>query len=254
MINPLGLSLIMLTVVFGGALVGLWLQGVLPEHHLAAETKEAVRLATALIATLTALVLSLLVSSAKNSFDQFDEELTQNAARVVMLDRTLAEYGAETAELRAVLKSSFARRIELLFPSDPAAQRAVAGPASIPREESIDTRLLALVPAGPVQQGLQTRAVELNTEINMTRALIHAQRRDSIPVELLLVLGVWLTIIFATFGLFAPRNMVVVGTLFACAMSASGAVFLLLEMYSPFDGLLNLSSAAMRDALALLGQ
>jgi hypothetical protein len=105
-----------------------------------------------------------------------------------------------------------------------------------------------------VQEGLHARAVALNDDINLTKALMHAQRQDSIPTTLLIVVGTWLALIFATFGLFAPRNGVVVGALLACALSASGAVLLILEMHSPFTGLISLSSAPMQEALHYLGK
>jgi hypothetical protein len=231
----------------------MWLQKVLPDQHLSTDSKEVVRLATALVATISALVLGLLVSSAKGSFDRFDDELTQNAARVVMLDRTLDEYGAQTDDIRASIKAGFARRTELLFSSSAAAKNTVDGALAITQEETVDSEILALAPDGPVQQGLQARAVELNGEINMTNALIHAQREGSLPTALLVVLGGWLSLIFATFGLFAPRNAVVMWALFVCSMSAAGAVFLILEMNSPFTGLITLSSAPMYEALLYLG-
>jgi len=211
-------------------------------------------LATAFVATLSALVLSLLVSSAQASFDTFDDELTRNAASVIMLDRTLDEYGPQTDDIRTSIKAAYARRIELLFSAAVAASEKVDGSRAIALEENIDTRLRALSPVGTVQQGLQARALEINSEINKTRALIHVQREDSIPTALLVVLGGWSALIFTTFGLFAPRNAVVVGALLACALSASGAVFLILEMNSPFNGLITLSSAPMHEALLHLGR
>jgi len=252
--NPPIVASILLACVFGGALIGIWLQGVLADHHLSHETKDVVRLATALIATVTAMVLGLLVSSAKSTFDRFDDELTQNAARVVMLDRTLDEYGPETGEIRAKIKSAYQKRVDLLFSRSAADESALEGHFAVAREEAIDGQLFALTPDGPAQEGLQAQAVALNAEINLTRALMHAQREDSIPAALLLVLGAWLTVIFTTFGLFAPRNGVAVAALLACAMSASGAVFLMMEMNAPFTGLITLSSAPMRDALQFLGQ
>ena len=84
------------------------------------------------------------------------------------------------------------------------ASRAFDGASAVTQEENIDTKIFALAPDGPVQQGLQARAVELNSEINMTNVLIHAQREDSMPSALMIVLGAWLTLIFSTFGLFAP--------------------------------------------------
>jgi hypothetical protein len=254
MMNAAMVALTVLACVFGGALLGLWLQRVLPDHHLDGETKEVVRLATALIATISALVLSLLVASASSDFQRYDDELTQNAARVVMLDRTLQEYGPEADDIRAALKNRFAKRLELLYSSAEVESKTTEGWRAVAEEENLDSQLLALVPDGKVQQGLQARAVEINGDINMTYTLIHAQREDSIPPVLVIVLGAWTTLIFATFGLFAPRNPVATGALLGCAMSVAGAVFLILEMDSPFTGLITLSSAPLQEALHSLGR
>ena len=252
--SPTVVALIILVIVFGGAMCGLWLQQVLPDQHLSADTKDLVRLATALVATISALVLSLLVSSANSSFARFDDELTQNAARVIMLDRTLDEYGPSTRAIRDSLKARFERRMELVYATDAEQGRTTGRFGAIAQEENIDSRLFALDPQGPAQQGLQARALELNDEINTTNALIHVQREDSLPWPLLMVLGTWLTLIFSTFGLFAPRNPVVTGALLVCSMSAAGAVFLILELNSPFTGVIRVSIAPMREALLLLGR
>ncbi|MBP6699942.1 MAG: hypothetical protein KA135_01775 [Halioglobus sp.] len=252
--SPTVVALIILVIVFGGAMVGLWLQQVLPDQHLSADTKDVVRLATALVATISALVLSLLVSSANSSFARFDDELTQNAARVIMLDRTLDEYGPSTRAIRDSLKARFERRMELVYATEAEQAETTDRFGAVTQEENIDSRLFALDPQGPAQQGLQARALELNDEINTTNALIHVQREDSLPWPLLMVLGTWLTLIFSTFGLFAPRNPVVTGALLVCSMSAAGAVFLILELNSPFTGVIRVSIAPMREALLLLGR
>jgi hypothetical protein len=70
----------------------------------------------------------------------------------------------------------------------------------------------------------------------------------------LVVMVFWLAVIFASFGLFAPRNATVIATLFVCALSVSGAIFLILELDSPFSGLLQISDAPLRNAIAHLGQ
>ena len=252
--SPTVVALIILVIVFGGAMVGLWLQQVLPDQHLSADTKDVVRLATALVATISALVLSLLVSSANSSFARFDDELTQNAARVIMLDRTLDEYGPSTRAIRDSLKARFERRMELVYATEAEQAETTDRFGAVTQEENIDSRLFALEPQGLAQQGLHARALELNNEINTTSALIHVQREDSLPWPLLIVLGTWLTLIFSTFGLFAPRNPVVTGALLVCSMSAAGAVFLILELNSPFTGLIRVSIAPMREALLLLGR
>ena len=141
-----------------------------------------------------------------------------------------------------------------MYATEPVAHDPAAAWQAITEEQKIDARLFALASDGPVQKGLQARAVELNSEINITDALIQAQREDAMPMALLIVLGTWLTLIFATFALFAPGNPVVMGALLVCSMSAAGAVFLILELNSPFTGLITLSSAPMHEALVFLGK
>ena len=252
--SALGVASIAFVCVFGAALLGTFLGGVLPDHHLSQDTKDVVKLATALIATLAALVLSLLISSAKSSFDRMDGEIVENAARAVSLDRALADYGPETREVRALLKRSYAARIELLFPEDAVHAGEEDTPAAVVATESLQARLWELSPKNDAQRGLRSEAVEIAGEMSSTRWLLLMQKDDSIPLTLLIVLVSWLAIIFATFGLFAPRNATVVAALLVCALAASGAILLILEMNSPFAGFMKVSSAPMRDALANLGR
>src|SRR5258706_15797020 len=235
-------------------MLGLFVGDILPEHHLSSDTKDVVKLGTALIATMAALVLSLLISSAKSSFDKMDGELVENAARTVALDRVLADYGPETREIRDLLKRSYAARIALLFPTDSTRTETEDTAEAVVRTEGIRAKLWALSPQNDAQRGLRAQGVDLISEMASTRWLLLLQKDESIPLPLLVVLVSWLGIIFATFGLFAPRNATVVAALFVCALSVSGAIFVILEMNSPFSGLMKVSSAPMRDALAQLGQ
>ena len=252
--SPLGIGLIVFACVLGAAMLGLFIGRVLPEHHLSQDTKDVVKLGTALIATMSALVLSLLISSAKSSFDLMDNELVQNAARAISLDRALADYGQETREIRDLLKRSYAARIQLLFPGDASRQAELDSPEQVVRTENIRAKLWELSPQNDAQHGLRSQALEISGEMSTTRWLLLLQKDKPIPMTLLIVLVSWLAIIFAAFGLFAPRNAMVVAALFVCALSVSGAIFLILEMNSPFAGLMKVSSAPMRDALAHLGQ
>jgi hypothetical protein len=252
--NELEIASIVFGCVFGSAMLGLFVGNALPEHHLSPESKDVVKLGTALIATLAALVLGLMVSSAESSFNREDDELVQNAARAVSLDRDLADYGPETKEIRALLKRSFAARIDLIFPSDKLQEVKEDMPASIVRTENIRARLWQLSPQNDAQRDLRSEALEIAGVMSATRWLLLLQKDEGLPMTLLVVLVLWLAIIFATFGLFAPRNATVVTALFVCALSVSGAILLILEMNSPFAGLMKISSAPMRDALANLGQ
>jgi len=100
--NSTAIRLFVFVCIFGAALLGLVLRAVLPERHLSADSKDTVRLGMGMIATMAALVLGLLVASAKNFYDTQSSELTQLSANVILLDRVLAHYGPETKEVRDI--------------------------------------------------------------------------------------------------------------------------------------------------------
>ena len=104
--RSLTISLIAFVIIFGGALVGMFLRSVLPSHHLRDDSRDVVKLATGMVGTMAALVLGLLVASAKGSFDAQNTEMIQTSADFVVLDRALAYYGSETKEAREALHST----------------------------------------------------------------------------------------------------------------------------------------------------
>ena len=106
MMSALVVSLIAFGCIFGGMLLGMVLRAVLPDHHLSAESKDALKLGIGMIATLSALVLGLLIASAKGTFDTTSSELRQTGSKIILLDRTMAGYGPETREARDVLRRS----------------------------------------------------------------------------------------------------------------------------------------------------
>src|SRR5215475_3932836 len=106
------ISCIAFACVLGGALLGMFLRASLPEHHLSADSKDFVKLGTGLIATMAALVLGLLIASAKSSYDTLRGELTQVSANVILLDRLMAHYGPETSEARHLLRDSVLRALD----------------------------------------------------------------------------------------------------------------------------------------------
>jgi len=106
--SSIAIHLIVFVCVFGAVLLGMFLRTILPEQHLSVESKETIRLGIGVIATMAALVLGLLVSSAKNFSDAQSSELTQMSADVILLDRVLAQYGPETKEARDLLRGAVA--------------------------------------------------------------------------------------------------------------------------------------------------
>jgi Protein of unknown function (DUF4239) len=246
------ISFITLVFVFGGALLGIYLRGALPQHHLSTESKDVVKLGVGLIATMAALVLGLLIASAKSSFDTQSAELTDMSSKLVLLDRVLAHYGPETKEAREALRTAGTRALERLWSKEQSGA-SQADPLSTSSEALYD-KIQALSPQTDTQRSILAQAMSLVIGLGQTRWLMYEQRATSISFPLLVVLVFWLTIIFISFGLFAPPNATVITSLFVSALSVSAAVFLILEMYSPYTGMIQVSSAPLRAALAHLGQ
>jgi hypothetical protein len=236
----------------GGVLLGMFLRSVLPAHHLSPESHEIVKLGTGLIATMAALVLGLLVASAKDSFDLQRGELIQLAADTILLDRALAHYGPEAHKARAVLREAVTKTLERVWPTD-GSRPAPFDPSASGGERLYD-EIHALAPRTDEQRAIQTQALDTAVGLGQTRWMLREQHGSSIPTPFLLVLTFWLAIIFASFGLSAPWNATVLVTLVVCALSVSGAVFLILQLDRPFEGLIQISSAPLRDALAHLGR
>jgi hypothetical protein len=222
----------------------------LPEEHLSTDTKDVVKLGIALIATMAALVLSLRIASAKGTYDTRRIQLLQISADILLLDRILANYGTETKDARAL--RSTAAALEQFWPTDR------DRPATLDRRatsvEAVYSNIQQLSPHSEAQRFLQSQALTMALDLGRTRVLLFEQLGSSIPVPFLVVLVFWLSIIFASFGVFAPRNATVIAAFFVCAMSVSGAIFLILELDQSFEGLLQVSGDPLRATLAQLGQ
>jgi hypothetical protein len=243
------ISFIVFACVLGGAVLGILLRKVLPEHHRNDESKYIVKLGTGLLATLAALVLGLLIASAKSSFDSKSDEIKQGAAKIILLDRNLRHYGPEANEARALLRRMTVDKMELTwFENGGQAGATLRGSAA--GLEEVQEKLRALVPTNDAQRWLQQRTLQLSSELAQMRWLVIDQHEGSIPTPFLVALVLWLAIIFASLGLFAPRHGTAYAVIFACALSVSSAIFLILELDRPFEGLLKISDAPLRDAIA----
>ena len=254
-LNPIAIGLIALGCTVAGTLLGMWLRPRLPEEHIRAESRDTMKLGIGLIATMTALVLGLVTASAKTSFDVVDTAVRRTAMDLLTLDRILARYGPETREVRAGFKQVVGERIENLWPSGARGRAALNPSASfMTGTEVLADRIRALAPRDESQRLLRTRAVELVENLLKDRWMVAAAGATSVPVSFLAILLFWLTITFAAFGLLAPRNTTVLAVLFLCAVSVSSAIFLVLEMDGPFDGLLKVSPGPLHYAHARLNQ
>ena len=250
--SPLAVAAIVFGCVFGGALVGMVLRDRLPKDHLGPETKDLVKLGVGLIGTMSALVLGLLVASAKGSYDTQRGELIQMSAKVVILDRVLAHYGPEAKEARDLLRRYVVGTLARMWPAEGAGSAQLT--PTLSDGETFYEKVQALAPQNDAQRSLQAQALGLGMDLGQTRWLMFQQGDSSISMPLLVVVVFWLAIIFTSFGLFAHPNGLAISVLLISAASVSAAIFLILELDQPFEGLIRISSGPLRSALANLGR
>jgi hypothetical protein len=238
---------ILFIVLVGVALLGRRVRRYLPEEHLSADSKDAVKLALGLVATMTALVLGLLINSAKGGYDTKRTEVIQMAAKVAFLNRVLALYGPEAAEARDELRAVVADAVQRMWPSE---RRQSA--QLLPNEQLGDAFYVAihrLSPRDDTQRALKTEAVTVMVDLGQLRLLLVAQSIPSISKPMLIILVSWLVVIFFGFSVVAPPNATTTLALVAAAFSVACAIFLILELDHPFGGPIQIPSEPMINAL-----
>jgi hypothetical protein len=249
-LSPLAISGIAFVLIFAGALGGMALRSILPGARLGEHERDVVRLGMGLIGTIAALVLGLLIASAKSSYDAKSAKLREIAVNVILSDNFLAQYGPEALPARRFLRATIGPTLErILHDRDP----AQAGPfEATPEARAFYDAVETLAPASEGQRALQARVLALMTEIAQARLALFTQAGNSIPLPFLAILVFWLAMIFASFSLFSRTSVIVVVALFVCSLSSAAAIFLILEMDRPFSGLMAIPSAALRNALPAL--
>lgn len=250
--SSIHLALLSLVSVFGGAALGIFLRAVLPQNHLSADTKDTVKLSMGLVATMTALVLGLLVASAKGSYDAQRSQLIQMSAKFAFLDRVLSNCGPDAPDARAQLRMSVERVIARIWPDDKSRQTELAPSAS--SGQAVYEAIEKLSPQTDSQRAAKSQALQITVELGQMYWVLYQQAGTAIATPLLIVVVFWLAIIFLSFGLFTPRNGTAITALMASALSVCAAIFLLLELDHPFSGLIGISSEPMRNALEHLGR
>jgi ABC-type amino acid transport system permease subunit len=236
----------------GGALLGMGLRNTLPSHHLSDDSRHLLQIGLGTIGTMAGLVLGLLVASATTSYNAQRSELLDVASKVILLDRVLAHYGPDTNVARRDLRVVVARALTRIWP-----QESSSGPQLDPlaaRGEAVLDDIEDLSPKSDRQRSLKPEAIGLALNLAQIRWLMFEQSGSSISWPLLVLLIFWFTITFIGFGLFAPSNTTTIVALALCSLAVAGAIFVTLEMYTPFQGLVQISSAPLRDALAHLGR
>ncbi len=251
--SPIVVSLIALVVILAGALFGALLRNTLPEHHLADDTRDYVRLGTGLIATIAALVLGLLIASANSSYDTESSQVRHLTADVILLDQLLEQYGPESHDARELLRRAVDPLVERIWRQDSSESAKGTSFRATAVAEAAFAKIQALSPTTDAQHSLRDRAIQVATDTAQARLLLFEHADNSIPMPFLAVLVFWLAVIFMSFSLFSRLTPINIAAMLVFAVSASAALFLILELSQPFVGLMQLSSAPLRNALAPLG-
>src|SRR5262245_334309 len=251
MLNPLIVGGVVFAVILGGAFAGWVLRRRLPPHHLTDETKSLVSVSMAVVATVSALVLGLLISNANSSFISLGGQVTTLSAEILRLDQILRRYGPDTTPARETLKRYAENKAIDLFPDDPADVH-LGNPSTYELLQQLEDSMLELKPANPRDQWWLGQALTLAAKIGDTRWQLAQQVGQGTPKAFLALLVFWLTLLFASFGLFAPRNLISGVTLTLCALAVAGAVGMILELEKGFGELVHISPQPMRQAAKAL--
>ena len=256
--NSIEIAVVILTFVFGGGLLGMSIGRKMP-RHLTPETKAVVTAAMAVIGTMTALVISLLISTASTSFSARNEALSRMSADVVRLDQLLRRYGPETNGVRTLLGRYTAMKIDELFDHVSGSAPGTEEPASTAVLDEVQDRIRVLPPSDDDRRWLAAEALQIAGDLSNARWTMIQQNLSSVPLPFLALVVMWPTALFVSFGLFAPPNPITVVSLFVCALAISAAFKVVLDMDTPFGGPLHttgfplrLSSDPLRHALDMI--
>jgi hypothetical protein len=236
----------------GGVWLGDWLRRVLPKEHLSEASRDIVRIGIGFLATMAALILGLLLASAKTSYDTKSEELRGVAAKLISLDRTLRQYGPAADPIRAELSTSLSRVLSFHWGGKTIALPTAGSDRGPIAFETLQQKLFMLPQSTPAEAALAQRALSLTNELTQTRWLLIEQTGGNIPWPFLIPLICWLALIFSSFSLFAPRNATVYATMLLCALSVASALFLIIEMDQPYGGVFRISAAPLESALGYM--
>lgn len=252
--SSLAIAGIMFGCVLASTLVAMLIARRLPERHLGGESRDAVKLGLGVIGTLTALVLGLLVSATKGTYDAQSGTVKDLAAQVAVLDRILARYGPEAADARARLRTLAQAVLDQVWPHDANAPIDFSGGPSRQAGEAFYDAVAALEPKTDSQRLLKSRAQEMTVGLGQLRQRLVVNGERSIPPAMLVVLGLWQAVLFAGFGLLAPRNATTLAVLVICMASVSGALFLVMELDRPFEGVVRVPDTPLRSVVSHLGE
>ena len=249
------LSIIIFACIFGGAVLGIFLRAILPERHLTEDSRNMVTIGMGIVATMAAIAVGLMIQGAQISFSGQRSDLIEMSAKIVFLDKLLSDYGPEAKDARTALRHTLERTINQFWPKDGSEGAMIGTPES--KSETLYYQILSLTPDNDAKRAIRDEALSLTYDLAQARDTIVMGQARSIPKAFLIVLGIilfWFVAIFFSFGLYAPTNATVLSTLVISALAVTLALFIIMELNRPFDGLLRMPSEPLVEALQHLGK
>lgn len=240
-------------LMLSGTAFGIYINRRVPNEHLSEETKDIVKLATGVIATISGLVLSLLIATAKNSYDAVSTDVKTAATDFIILDRTLGQLGEKSLSQRQKIRQS----LDFIAKSDLNTVRFSlidsSGIDKVAELHQTIQREIRQLNLDPSEEWLRQRALAVSDEMARTRWMLMQDEDSTLPSAFLGIVMVWLALIFASFGLFTPVNPTAIGALVVGAISISASLFLINELNTPFHGLVRISAEPLFNALKIIG-
>ena len=247
-------AFVILVCMLGGMALGSYLRLVLPDDHTRADSKDILMTSAGMMATLIALIIGLLVTSAKGNYDNTTLGITQTGAKIISLDYYLSNYGPDAKVEQELVRQATAKAIERVWPNESTQGADLTKMEAATGMTDVYSKIRELSPQNDSQKYLKTQALQISADMMQSRWMLIEQSQTNLPRIFLVVLTFWLTVLFAQFGLLAPRNLTAKSALFICALSVSGAIYLILELNNPLEGTIKVSSAPLHKALSLIGK
>ena len=247
--NAIAISAVAFASIFGATLLGMLLGSVLPGRYLSGGSKEVVTLGIGVIATMSAVLLGLLISSTRTSYEEKRSQVIRMTADVIELDLIMKDYGPEARPVRQVMRDAVPQMIDSIWRENASRFRVEANAVPDAGAEAVLAKFMELSPHDEDQRARRERALQIGLDLARMQLLLFAQPANAISAPFITVLVLWLAFIFATFSIYVRANPLIVVVWFVCALSASSAIFLILDLDSPFAGLLQIPSAPLRNAL-----
>ncbi len=239
--------------VIGYALGGL-LERALPESELSDRSRDVLKDATGMIATLAALVLGLLVTSAKATFDKSADRVSESGAKVIEIDRMLRHFGPEGQSAREHIRRYTLLLVDRLERGQrhPGGQEVPETERAVLVDDIMARPIRALEAKSDELKELKADVLEAVKSLASSRWQMIEESYNPLPKPFLILMFFWLGVLFLGFGIVAPVKPTVVVAMMLCALSVAGAVYLIMEMNRPLSGALRIPSMPLRLALDIM--